>query len=127
MTVPIYIRDDDAVERAVAVAKHTAGDVGPIVAVVPIGNTQGVFPSSSERYSTTLSYVFTKPGTTFGDEVAGAKSFARVCFEPSKCVFAVEQQDAADKRRAIGALRAPSSMRRLQLILVLSGRVSQRP
>jgi hypothetical protein len=33
---------------------------------------------------------------------------------------AVEQQDAADKRRAIGALRAPSSMRRLQLILVLN-------
>ncbi len=32
---------------------------------------------------------------------------------------AAEQQDAADKRRAIGALRAPSSMRRLQLILVL--------
>ena len=30
---------------------------------------------------------------------------------------AVEQQDAADKRRAIGALRAPSLSRRLQLIL----------
>jgi hypothetical protein len=35
---------------------------------------------------------------------------------------AAEQQDAADKRRAIGALRAPSSMRRLQLILVFDGR-----
>jgi hypothetical protein len=34
---------------------------------------------------------------------------------------AVEQQDAADKRRAIGALRAPSLSRRLQLILVLCG------
>ena len=31
---------------------------------------------------------------------------------------AAEQQDAADKRRAVGALRAPSSSRRLQLILV---------
>ena len=66
-----------AVERAVAVAKHTAGDVGPIVAVVPIGNAEAVFPSSSERDTTALSYVFTKPGTTFGDEVAAAKRFAR--------------------------------------------------
>ena len=31
---------------------------------------------------------------------------------------AAQQQDAADKRRAIEALRAPSSGRRLQLILV---------
>jgi hypothetical protein len=37
---------------------------------------------------------------------------------------AAEQQDAADKRRAIGALRAPSLMRRLQLILVL-GRLTE--
>ncbi|WP_457252293.1 MMPL family transporter [Pedococcus sp. P5_B7] len=66
-----------AVERAVAVAKHTGGDVGPIVAVVPIGNTQGVFPSSSERDTTAVSYVFTKPGTTFGDEVGAADRFAR--------------------------------------------------
>jgi RND superfamily putative drug exporter len=66
-----------AVERAVAVAKHQAGDVGPIVAVVPITNTQGVFPSSSERDTTALSYVFTKPGTTFGAEVAAAGRFAR--------------------------------------------------
>src|SRR5688572_4697082 len=35
---------------------------------------------------------------------------------------AAQQQDAADKRRAIGALRAPSLSRRLQLILVLCGR-----
>jgi RND superfamily putative drug exporter len=66
-----------AVERAVAVAKHTAGDVGPIVAVVPIANAQGVFPSSSERDTTALSYVFTKPGTTFGQEVAAARTYAR--------------------------------------------------
>ena len=66
-----------AVERAVAVAKRQAGDVGPIVAVVPIANTEGAFPSSSERGTTALSYVFTKPGTSFGDEVAAAKRFGR--------------------------------------------------
>jgi hypothetical protein len=35
---------------------------------------------------------------------------------------AAQRQDAADKRRAIGALRAPSLSRRLQLILVFDGR-----
>ena len=66
-----------AVARAVAVAKHTAGDVGPIVAVVPIVNAEGIFPSSSERGTTALSYVFTKQGTSFGDEVAAAARFGR--------------------------------------------------
>ena len=65
------------VQRAVAVAKRTIGDVGPIVAVVPIANTQGAFPSSSEQGTTALSYVFTKPGTTFGDEVAAAGRFGQ--------------------------------------------------
>ena len=37
---------------------------------------------------------------------------------------AVEQRDAADKRQAIGALRAPSLSRRLQLILVLGERTA---
>ena len=66
-----------AVERAVGVAKHTIGDVGPIVAVVPIANTQNALPSASEKDTTALSYVFTKPGTTFADEVGAAKTFAR--------------------------------------------------
>ena len=66
-----------ALERAVGVAQRTIGDVGPIVAVVPIANTQGAFPSSSEQGTTALSYVFTKPGTTFGDEVAAAGRFGQ--------------------------------------------------
>ena len=65
------------VERAIAVAKHTAGDVGPITAVVPIANTKGAFASSSEQGTTALTYVFTKPGTTFDDEVAAAGRFGR--------------------------------------------------
>jgi RND superfamily putative drug exporter len=66
-----------AVERAVAVAQRKAGDVGPIVAVVPIANTEGVVPSSSEQGTTALSYVFTRPGTSFGEEVAAAERFGR--------------------------------------------------
>ncbi|NYG06795.1 RND superfamily putative drug exporter [Phycicoccus badiiscoriae] len=64
-------------DRAVAVAKHQAGDVGPMVAAVPIINTQRVFPSSSEQGTTALTYIFTKPGTTFGAEVEAAKGFGR--------------------------------------------------
>jgi RND superfamily putative drug exporter len=66
-----------AVERAVAVAQRKAGDVGPVVGVVPVINAQGAFPSSSEEGTTALSYVFFKPGTTFGDEVAAASRFGR--------------------------------------------------
>ena len=66
-----------AVERAVAVAQKKAGDVGPIAAVVPIANTQGVFPGSSEQGTTVLSYVFTTPGTSFADEVEAADRFGR--------------------------------------------------
>jgi RND superfamily putative drug exporter len=66
-----------ALQRAVAVAQHTAGDVGPIAAVVPIVNAKGAFPSATEQGTTILSYVFTKQGTTFGDEVAAAHTFGR--------------------------------------------------
>lgn len=63
-----------AVQRAVAVAQKTAGDIGPIVAAVPIANTKGVIPSP-EHDTTVLTYIFTKPGTSFGDEVAAAQQF----------------------------------------------------
>lgn len=65
-----------AVQRAVAVAEKTAGDVGPIVAAVPIANTKGVIPSP-EHDTTVLTYLFTKPGTSFADEVAAAQQFGR--------------------------------------------------
>jgi len=63
------------VERAVAVAKHTLPDAGPIAGIVPIANTAGAFPSSSEKGTTALSYVLTKPGTTFREEVDAAATF----------------------------------------------------
>ncbi|GAB3048367.1 hypothetical protein GCM10027053_03100 [Intrasporangium mesophilum] len=65
------------VERAVAVAKGTVGDVGPIAGVLPIANSEAVFPSSSEQGTTALSYVLTKPGTSLADEVAAAETFGR--------------------------------------------------
>ena len=64
-------------ERAVAVAKGQAGDVGPVAGIFPITNTSGVFPSSKQQGTTALTYVFSKPGTTFAQEVAAAEGFAR--------------------------------------------------
>lgn len=66
-----------AVERAVAVAKGTLPDVGPIAGVLPIANSKGLFPSSSEQGTTALTYVVTKPGTRFAEEVAAADRFGR--------------------------------------------------
>src|SRR6185503_17830531 len=57
-----------AVERAIAVAKGTIGDVGPIAAAVPVINVKDVF-TSSEQGTTALTYVFTEPGTSFAQEV----------------------------------------------------------
>ena len=65
------------VERAAAVAQHKVGDIGPIAAVVPIINTPGVFRSTGRPGTTALTYVFTRPGTTFGGEVRAARAFGR--------------------------------------------------
>lgn len=66
-----------AVERAVAVTKGTLSDIGPIAGAVPITNALGAFPSSSERDTTALTYLMTKPGTTFAQESAAAHRFGR--------------------------------------------------
>jgi RND superfamily putative drug exporter len=64
------------VERAVAVTKHTMADVGPVVGAVPIVNAAGVLPSSSEQGTTAMTFLITRPGTTFGQETAAAHNFA---------------------------------------------------
>jgi len=63
-----------AVERAVGVANGTIGDVGPVAAAVPVINVKDVF-NSSEQGTTALTYIFTKPGTSFADEVQSARAF----------------------------------------------------
>ncbi|HET7822172.1 MAG TPA: MMPL family transporter [Ornithinibacter sp.] len=65
-----------AVERAVGVAKGTIGDVGPIAAAVPVVNVRDAF-TSAEQGTTALTYIFTKPGTSFADEVGAAGAFGR--------------------------------------------------
>ena len=65
------------VERAVAVAKGQEGDVGAVAGLLPVANTVGIFPSSSERGTTALTYGLVKPGTSFRDEVAAAERFGR--------------------------------------------------
>lgn len=65
-----------AVRRAVAVAEGRLGDVGPIAAVVPLVNVAEVL-ESPEQGTTAITYVYTKPGTTFAEEVRAAEAFAR--------------------------------------------------
>src|SRR5687768_13816843 len=55
------------------------------------------------------------------DLLARARGLLRHSKNKTTRMTPAQQEDAADKRRAIGALRAPSSSRRLQLILVLDG------
>ena len=65
-----------AVERAAALAKGELPGVGPIAAAVPIVNVKDVF-AADEQGTTAVTYVFTKPGTSFADEVTAAGTFAR--------------------------------------------------
>ena len=62
------------VERAAGVARGTIGDVGPIAAAVPVVNVKDVF-TSSEQGTTALTFIFSKPGTSFPDQVEAARAF----------------------------------------------------
>lgn len=64
------------VKRAVDVTKGTMHDVGPIRGALPVTNTLGLFPSSSQRNTTALTYLFFEPGTSFPGQLAAAHSFA---------------------------------------------------
>ena len=64
-----------AVRRAVAVTKGTLPDAGPIAGAVPIANTLGTFPSSSEKGTTVLTYLVPEPGLTFAEQTAAAEQF----------------------------------------------------
>ncbi len=65
-----------AVARAVAVTQGALHDAGIVRGALPVTNTLGVFPSSSQPNTTALTYLFFQPGTSFADQSAAAHHFA---------------------------------------------------
>lgn len=68
------------VTHAVGVNSGQYQDLGPLRGVLPITNTGGLFPGSSERDTTALSYLFVEPGATFSAQSRAARRYAERYF-----------------------------------------------
>lgn len=66
----------EAVLRAVALTQSSYADVEPILGALPVTNTQGLFPSSSEENTTALTYLFMPPSAGFEEQTIAARGFA---------------------------------------------------
>lgn len=61
-------------ERAAGILEQPGGD--GIAFALPITNTERLFPASRESSTTAITYLFFEPGTSIGDQRAGAEAFA---------------------------------------------------
>ena len=66
----------EAVLRAAALSQGSYSGVEPILGALPITNTAGLFPGSSERNTTALTYLFISPSAGFNSQTAAANRFA---------------------------------------------------
>lgn len=72
----------DAALRAAAIARGEYQGIGSIVGVLPVTNTLGLFPSSSESGTTILNYFFMPPWVGFADQQRSAQAFADRFLDP---------------------------------------------
>ena len=70
------------VVRAVSVDTGKAGDVEPILGALPVTNTSGLFPGSSESSTTALTYLLFGPDASLGARTRAAHDYADRFFEP---------------------------------------------
>ncbi|MDQ3734040.1 MAG: MMPL family transporter [Actinomycetota bacterium] len=66
----------EAVLRAVALSQNSYEGVEPIRGALPITNTEGLFPGSTEKNTTALTYLFMPPWVGFKDQTIAARDFA---------------------------------------------------
>lgn len=80
----------EAVLNAVALTQGAYPDAYPVVGGLPVTNTLGLFPSSSERGTTALTYLFVQPGAGFFTQTRVAREFAqRHAGEPEDALVGV--------------------------------------
>jgi putative drug exporter of the RND superfamily len=77
-----------AVSRALAVSQGPRGPEG-VAFALPITNTLGLFPSSRERGTTALTYLFFEPETTLSARVAQARLYAKRINRPDDALAGV--------------------------------------
>ncbi len=66
----------EAVLRAVRLNRGEYGDLSPILGALPVTNTFELFPSSTERGTTALTYLLTTPRASFSRQTEAARDFA---------------------------------------------------
>jgi RND superfamily putative drug exporter len=66
----------EAVLRAIALTQGSYRDADLIEGALPVTNTLELFPSSSERGTTVLTYLFIRPGRSFATQTEAAREFA---------------------------------------------------
>lgn len=66
----------EAVLRAVALTQGRYDDVEPILGALPLTNTLGLFPASTESGTTALTYLFMPPTAGFAAQSRAAHAFA---------------------------------------------------
>ncbi len=66
----------EAVLRAVALSQQQYPDVGPILGAIPVTNTLGVFPGSTARGTTAVTYLLMDPSVSLTRQTRAAEAFA---------------------------------------------------
>lgn len=70
------------VTNAVAVNQKKYLDIGPLRGALPVTNALGLFPSSSERDTTALTYLLFDQDVSFGRQTRSARAYAERFFDP---------------------------------------------
>ncbi len=78
-----------AVIRALALTQGDFPGAQPLVGGLPVTNTLGLFPSSRERGTTVLTYLFARPGAGFGSQTRAADRFANRHLESDEAYVGV--------------------------------------
>ncbi|MDG6106351.1 MMPL family transporter [Dactylosporangium aurantiacum] len=106
-----------AVARAKAVSDGTYPDAKPIVAAVPVMNTLGLFPGSTEDGTTIVTLLFTDPSVTFAGQQEAAEQFVAKHYDASDAVVGITGSVPARVEQTRLVL---DSVPRLELITVIA-------
>ena len=77
------------VSTAITLNRGRYDDVPRIRGALPIANTLGLFPSSSERGTTAVTYFFVEPGPSFNKQARAAEAYAQRFFDADDDVVGV--------------------------------------
>ena len=80
---------EKTLSTAVALNRGRYDDVALLRGALPIANTLGLFPSSSERGTTAVTYFFVEPGPSFNKQARAAEAYAQRFFDADDDVVAV--------------------------------------